>query len=292
MADRLGRIKIIEDTLRACKDNTRLKESVTQSISRQVIYWEDDEAQNLKMEKCIDQISTHDDYTSYLISTDRTFEAAARYTNEEKKIAVLNFASSVTPGGGVLRGTTAQEESLCRISTLYPCLIDEKTATPFYDKHRKLIRSYEMGRENRDDCIYTPDVTVFRRDTFDCEMMDEEEWYTVDVITCAAPDLRYDVTGKRFDPTDDELLEIFEKRWKKIFRVAICNNVKILILGAFGCGAFGNSSDLVAKAANSVRSLYNKADMLETVEFAIYESSSKGANYMGFRNNIKGLIEI
>lgn len=67
-----------------------------------------------------------------------------------------------------------------------------------------------MGRKNRDDCIYTPDVLVFREDNYECTNLDEKEWFHVDVITCAAPDQRYDPGPGAFQPTREELLEVFE----------------------------------------------------------------------------------
>ena len=41
-----------------------------------------------------------------------------------------------------------------------------------------------------DDCIYTPDVTIFKSDISFLELLPQNKWQTVDVITCAAPNLR------------------------------------------------------------------------------------------------------
>ena len=43
---------------------------------------------------------------------------------------------------------------------------------------------------SNDDIIYTPGVVVFKTDTSAPATMPESEWYEVDVITCAAPNLR------------------------------------------------------------------------------------------------------
>lgn len=43
-----------------------------------------------------------------------------------------------------------------------------------------------------------------------------------------------------------------KKRIKNIFEVALDNNIKVLILGTFGCGAFKNPLEIVATAFQSV----------------------------------------
>lgn len=43
---------------------------------------------------------------------------------------------------------------------------------------------------HNDDIIYTPGVAVFKTDTTAPQLLPESEWYDVDIITCAAPNLR------------------------------------------------------------------------------------------------------
>ena len=60
------------------------------------------------------------------------------------------------------------------------------------DGSRTLEESLEMIRMEadnplyNDDIIYTQDITVFKSDTHFPEMLPEEEWYNVDVLTSAA----------------------------------------------------------------------------------------------------------
>ena len=211
-----------------------------------------------------------------------------KYLGSGKRICVLNFASPVTPGGGVLRGMASQEESICRISTLYAALSDKKTAGAFYEEHWELIRTGKMGRKNRDDCIFTPGVMVIREDTFDCALLPEDEWYKVDVITCAAPDQRYDGENT-YEPDEEELTAVFEKRWRRILSVAAQNRADILILGAFGCGAFYNPPEVSAQAFSNIFDEYSHC--FETVEFAVFCQYIEEANYQAF-SQIKGIRKL
>ena len=280
MADRETRIRIFEETAALCGSHPLLSERVERSVREQSIVWQEDPIAEGRPRFAVP--------AETILSPHRTLEAARKYARTGKRTCVLNFASSVTPGGSVKRGGGAQEESICRISTLYPAIGDGATAAPFYERHRSMIRSGEMGRENRDDCIYTPGVTVIREDTYECELLPEPEWYCVDVITCAAPDLRFDGNGKTFSPTEEELVRVFERRWRRILSVAARHEADALILGAFGCGVFRNPPELVARAFSHVMEEFRYC--FETIEFAVHSKDGQSPNYAGLRG-IRGIRE-
>lgn len=79
-------------------------------------------------------------------------------------------------------------------------------------------------------------------------------------------------TGNKESPTakvsDRELLEIHKKRLTRILDIAVLNGAEVVILGAFGCGAFQNKPEVVARAAKEVITDYRHA--FKTIEFAVY----------------------
>lgn len=158
------------------------------------------------------------------------------------RVAVLNFANPENPGGGVQNGAMAQEECLCRSSNLYPCLCDKSVFNEFYLYHRNL-RSFFYS----DRLIYTKGVTVFKDDSDVPQLMPENEWFQVDVITCSAPYI-----ARRKYTNKTVLKELFKSRIKNIFEAAVDNGAEVLVLGAFGCGAFKNPPEIVAKAFHEV----------------------------------------
>ena len=141
---------------------------------------------------------------------------------------------------------------------------------------------------HNDDIIFTPDVTVFKTDTAEPKLMKESEWYNVDVITCAAPNLRERPSNgynsgdghKAVRITDKELLALHEKRLRRILDVAVMEKDETIILGAFGCGAFLNNPDIVARAAKNVIKDYLYA--FKNIEFAVYCSPRDEQNYRTF----------
>lgn len=281
MADRNERVHIFEDTMELCRTDPDLQRAIKDSKAGQKIIWEEDPLFTVE--------GHHDAPADLVITPDRTFEAAKKYQGLGRHVCVLNFASSVTPGGGVIWGSGAQEESLCRISTLYAAISDRETAGAFYEKHKQMIHRGEMSRKNRDDCIFTPGIKVIREDTFDCAPMPREEWYNADVITCAAPDLRDDHYGNTYHPGSEELRTAFEKRWRRILSVAAMYKQDILILGAFGCGAFYNPPEVVVQAFSNVFDEYSHC--FETVEFAVFAQRENDPNYQAF-SRMRGIRKL
>ena len=121
------------------------------------------------------------------IKNARTFEAAMQLHKEfpDKKIAVLNFASATRPGGGVKHGSSAQEEALCRCSTLFPTLDRNFLWKQYYDVNRAVGSALYS-----DACIYSPGVIICKTDETFPRRLTKDEFVSVDVISCAAPNLR------------------------------------------------------------------------------------------------------
>lgn len=273
MSSRQERIEIFEGTRQLCLSNSFLKKAIAASKAGQRIYWEGD-----VIEYGAPRFAEPADM---VLSARKTVEAAQLYAAAGKKVCILNFASSVSPGGGVLTGEQAQEESICRVSTLYFALSDPETAGKFYHYHWELIRAGKMNRRNRDDIIFTPSVVAVRNDTNNEAMMVEKDWYEMDVITCAAPDLRQLGDAAQFSPTMEELRTLHEHRWRCILAVAAQHEADVLILGAFGCGVFANPPELVVKAFNNVLPEFHRH--FETIEFAVYTTRMDAPNYQAFR---------
>lgn len=140
------------------------------------------------------------------------------------------------------RGSNAQEEAICRCSSLYFHITERDITEKFHNRHRRLLREERMDARYNDDCIFTPNVTVFKTDTPQPELMPESDWYTVDVVTCAAPNLREQPSNamnpgsgkKPVRLSERELLELHIKRMRKILCIAKQEQEDVLILGAFG----------------------------------------------------------
>jgi len=203
-----------------------------------------------------------------------TLITAYRLADEGKKTAVLNFANSVNPGGGVEYGANAQEEYLCRASNLYNCLISDN-AKPYYDYNSQLLKANSNNGMflGSDKIVYSPGVTFFKEDigyqpdtSYDSSQEFTAKWRNIDVITCAAPYFK----SKRYALADDKLLSLMQKRIRNILEAAIDQDIQSLVLGAFGCGAFNNPPDVVAKAFQNVlleeRYLHSFSDVVFAIK--------------------------
>lgn len=280
---RQDNIEIFENTQRVYSSNQRLISVIQHSSERQEYF------RNRRQLLGFDERS-YQKPCQIVVSPKRTLEAAAPYGYAGKKVCILNFASATNPGGGVTKGSSAQEEAICRCSTLYANLKEQKAWDSFYGPHR-----HQRDPLHNDDCIYTPDVTVFKSDTDYPRLLPEEKWYSVNVLTCAAPNLR-EHPGNSINPGDsdeavqisrDDLQALHEKRIRRVLEIASAKGNEIMILGAFGCGAFRNPPIIVAQAMKTAVQMYRRK--FETIEFAVYCSPRDDSNFRVFQQVLGSL---
>lgn len=275
------RVSIFEDTMDMCWDNKNLSDSIDDTIEKTVLY---------KPNSChIKRKADNSSAGVVTVTMERTLESAKRLYEQypDCRIGVHNFASATNPGGGVKTGSNAQEECICRCSTLYQCIDTDDMSDDFYDMHRK-----RKDLRYTDTCIYSPDVVVFKSDTAFPELMPESEWFKVDVLTCAAPNLRKMPRNKmnqgsasQLKLSDNELLEIHKKRGIQLLNIAVENKIDVLVLGAFGCGAFSNNPRIVAQAYKEILSEY--MGYFKAVNFAVYCPPNDKTNYKTFSSILK-----
>ena len=269
----LNLIQIYYDTEKLCREDETLTEAIRHTIDNQYIVHSPGDIR-LKPER--HRFSTP---ANIVVSQKRSLEAARAYPTD--RICVLNFASATHAGGGVRQGARAQEECLFRCSTLLFAISDPATEEDFHLRHRQLISSGKMDALYNDDCIFSPGITVIKTDTELPHRLMEADRYHVDVITCAAPNLN--PYFHRLRITAVQLKELHQQRARRILDIGVSEREDVMILGAFGCGAFRNPPEVVAEAYGEVIRdyLYD----FKTIEFAVYcPPHSEGKNYHAFRH--------
>ena len=167
------------------------------------------------------------------VTDETTLAAARRLTQQGHDVIALNFASARNPGGGWLGGSQAQEESLARASGLVACI---EPQADVYDAQRADGR----GGLYQDYLIHSRGVPVFRDD--DDRLLDAP--YRVSFVTAAAPNAR---AVQRNDPSlVEQIPEAFRRRIDAVLAIAVEHGHDAMVLGAWGCGVFGNDPDDVA----------------------------------------------
>lgn len=272
-------IAVFEDTEKWYQTDATLKDAVQASIQGTKFYKEGD-IPALPQER--------DKKAQVLVNRNKTLEYAyiAHKKLPNAKITIHNFASATHPGGGVRKGSRAQEECLCRTTTLLPVLETETNKKAFYDYHwsRHDVRY-------TDACIYTPGIVAVKTDDDLPRRLPQEDWMKLDVITCAAPNLRAmpsnsmnRTSGKAIKMKDEDLMALHEKRARHLLSIAAANGTDVLILGAFGCGAFQNNPNVVAQAYANV--LPDFLRQFVAVVFAVYCTERDRSNYVAFYNKL------
>lgn len=204
--------------------------------------------------------------TRVRVANETTLGAARLLAAGGVRPLALNFANGLHPGGGFLDGATAQEEVLCRSSALHATLAGDA----MYAEHAARPRPDSTAW-----AILSPGVPVFRLD--DGTAL-EAPW-PLDFLTCAAP------YAPHIGATESAAL--LRVRIRRVLAVARAYGYTVVVLGAWGCGAFGN--DPHATAADFRRALEGDfAGAFSDVVFAIADWSPERRFLGPFRDVFGG----
>jgi uncharacterized protein (TIGR02452 family) len=262
------------------KKNSMAERASSHTLLMSHKYAEDIEY-SVKNSKIYNEENVRETTTSCIPSTIRvqdfdTVSAALFCKNlfPDKKICVLNFASYKNPGGKFMDGSSAQEESICHESDLYNVL--KRFDNTYYAPHR------QKGAANRslynDEAIYSPDITF----THQVGDTDSKIYriFKADVLTCAAPN--WTAAKAYHKVTLYENLDALVSRIQFIKNILEQEKVEVAILGAFGCGVFGQDPTDVAK-------IFNKTFSNSTISSIVYAvpAGLNRRNYNAFKTYIK-----
>lgn len=204
------------------------------------------------------------------IVAEDSFQAAGIFDNP----LVMNFANAHKPGGGFEMGATAQEEALCRCSTLFASISSEK-AQEMYRYNNSHVSSVES------DYMLLSKVCVFRNEK--CELLKEP--FMAGVITVPAPNR----IGLAAFTSEKKIEQAMLRKIRIMLLIAKEQGYRSIVLGAWGCGAFHNEPNNVAGYFKKVLIDEGYAGYFEDICFAIY-GSKDGKNIMAFRKCFADVI--
>lgn len=187
------------------------------------------------------------------------------------KPCVLNMASFITPGGGVTRGSSAQEENIFRRTNIYKSLYQFHHIGDDYGVEQKEER-YPL--EQNFGGIYTPSVTVFKAsEDVNYRMLDNP--FLVSVIS---------VPAVKKPPLDNGkivpwAIDMIKNKIRQIFDIALEHGHDTLVLSAFGCGAYGTPPEQMAKFFYDTINSKRYKGAFKVIRFAIIDlPSTNGAH--------------
>ncbi|RFU74281.1 mitochondrial chaperone bcs1 [Trichoderma arundinaceum] len=210
-------------------------------------------------------------------SLNAAIELANTHGSESGRVVVLSNANPTIPGGPWLMGVLAQEEEICYRSSLSLSL------------HKDLYPWTETQG------IYSPDVVIIRDDHSSGHNLlipdiEPKNLPIVSVISLAAPtNVKIDsekmvltdgvqsVTVERAVYGRQEDRNTMKMKMRLCLRTAASHGHGLLVLGAFGCGAFGNPKDDVATCWLEVlREEEFQGGWWEEIWFAVFDPRGEG----------------
>ena len=223
----------------------------------------------------VTDIPTIDGTTEIKVKNQDSFDCAKQLLEQGFNPIVLNMANRNNPGGGVTRGSSAQEETLFRRSNLFLSLYQFAEYANSYGLQKSKYQ-YPMNRNFGG--IYSPNVTVFRAGPFGGYAFLDKP-YEIAVVSVAAMN-RPETINNRLT---EEMIAGTKNKIRTILRIGLKHNHDSIVLGAFGCGAFRNPPEHMAEIFDEVINEPEFKNKYKKICFAILEdhNSNKSHNREG-----------
>ena len=218
--------------------------------------------------------------TKFSVINADCLETAEILLNSGFNPCVLNLASRQNPGGGVLKGSGAQEENLFRRTNLFISLYQYASYANEYGI-KKSEFSYPLDRNTGG--IYTENATVFRSSEKNgyCLLNKPFKMSFVTVAALSHPGL---TKKNNLYYLIDELIEPTKEKIRTILRITGKYNHDSLVLGAFGCGAFANPPNHIAKLFKEVFFENEFLGVFKYIVFSIFEDRNSGLEHNPYGN--------
>ena len=205
--------------------------------------------------------------------------------------ALLNMASLYHPGGGVLTGSSAQEEELCRRSTLAISLYQFSLPGGRYGDLADMVgvkrRAERYPMDNTYGGIYSPDITFFRG-TRDEGYVLLDNPFRAAVISVAS--LNYNPKHGHSQLDNGNIPEadkpVLKEKIRTILRIGALKCHDSLVLGALGCGAFCTPPAQMARLFHEVLDEPEFQGRFSKIVFAIIDSPSSN-NFKPFQKEFQ-----
>ncbi|KAI9204592.1 uncharacterized protein BJ171DRAFT_581744 [Polychytrium aggregatum] len=178
------------------------------------------------------------------------------------------------PGGGYRKGNYGQEEQVCRRSNLWECLDD-----PY--SRRGPLTQWKFPLPDT-ACIIAPHVYVFREsEKKGYGFMGEP--FKLTIVTSSPP-----INPHPEQPLDPRVARSLSKKIESALTVCIRENIRVVVLGSYGCGAHRNPPKDVARIFHQLIQKLSKdsADTngkpcFELVCFACLDDPSRPSGCVG-----------
>ena len=271
------RVKILRETMKAAEDGCYFVEE--KEVKLPVSYTQIKEMKLYTSEQVVrlskQEISGNKPVRITLRNRDTleaAFELHQHRKDTENPVLVLNFANPHRPGGGIRSKPGTQEEHLCVKTTLL-CSLETEEAWPFYQTN------LDCGTQAQTDTILiSPNTMVIRNP----DLSLREDPFPIAVMTVSAP-----IASRMEQEELPNLENILRDRIRGMLRAAAAEGYTRLVLGAWGCGNFGNDPELVARLFHE-----NLTGNFEEVTMAVFDNSEDQYRYSCFAKYFESMDAI